>query len=179
MKKKIKAKPKKQVKLVKRKPKKAVKAVKAVQPPDIVVPPVPTPPPVKRPPWRPTLYKPGYCEEIIDFMQTGKSLVQFAAHLGVAKSTINEWASKNPDFSVAKSIALAKAEAVWENYGDSGVWNHKEGPVLNNSMWIFKMKARFGWRDQPKEEPSKVNVEQEQAMESKALGILDKIGVDT
>lgn len=54
---------------------------------------------------RPTKYDESYCQVAIDFMGQGYSLTALAGHLGVAKSSIYEWMSANPEFSSAISMA--------------------------------------------------------------------------
>jgi hypothetical protein len=93
---------------------------------------------------RPTEYKPEYCEEIIGFMSNGASQVQFAAHIGVCKDTINEWAKKHEEFTYARKIAMTKCEAWWEAAGQQGM---RTTGGFNAATWIFNMKARFKWQD--------------------------------
>ena len=58
---------------------------------------------------RPTKYDPKYCEMIIEHMSDGASMTSFAAEIGVARSTINEWGEKNPEFSEAINVARSAA----------------------------------------------------------------------
>ena len=55
---------------------------------------------------RPTDYRPEYCDEVVSFMADGKHVIEFAAHVGVAKSTVYKWAEELPEFS----DALKKAQ---------------------------------------------------------------------
>lgn len=68
---------------------------------------------------RPSLYDPAYCEGVIAFMNDGASLTAFAAEIGVARSTINEWMGAHPEFSEACARAKAKCAAWWEKQGRS------------------------------------------------------------
>lgn len=99
-----------------------------------------------KPKGRPSSYKPSYCDEIVNYMKDGRSLISFAAHIGVHSDTVYEWGRKNPDFSAALKKAKEACCAYWEDLG------HKAslGEVKNfqASAWIFNMKNRFGWRDQ-------------------------------
>lgn len=63
---------------------------------------------------RPTKYQAAYCNEVIQHMADGASLTSFAAEIGVARSTINEWMEHHPDFSEACARAKAKCAAWWE-----------------------------------------------------------------
>lgn len=66
---------------------------------------------------RPSTYSPTYAGLVIEEMATGKSLTAFAAEIGVARSTINEWMGKHEEFSEAVKIAKAKCAAWWEEKG--------------------------------------------------------------
>lgn len=63
---------------------------------------------------RPTKYDPSFCDQIVDFCAQGYSLTAFAGSLGVARSTIQEWAKEHPEFSVACNAAKAAAAYKWE-----------------------------------------------------------------
>ena len=95
---------------------------------------------------RPTLYRPEYCQMLIDHMSKGHSLESFGAMIrgGVDKDTIYEWIKKHPDFSVAFREARQKAMIWWEKIG----MGQAAGKVKGNSgTWIFWMKNRFGWKE--------------------------------
>lgn len=98
---------------------------------------------------RPTKYDPKYCEEMIEFMSEGASIVEFAVSIGVMKSTIYEWANKHQEFSDAKKKAVEASESWWTRTGRQGLY-HQQGPGssnLNPTLWYMNMKNRFGWRD--------------------------------
>ena len=63
---------------------------------------------------RPTKYDPAYCEGVVEHLAEGASLTSFAAEIGVARSTINEWMAQHPEFSEACARAKAKCAAWWE-----------------------------------------------------------------
>ncbi len=64
------------------------------------------------PPGRLSLYKEQYCEEMVAFCKKGYSLTAYAAHLGVGRSTLNEWGKYHDAF--ADAIQRAKAQrALW------------------------------------------------------------------
>lgn len=66
---------------------------------------------------RPSKYKPEYCDLIIEHMSEGASITSFAAEIGVARSTIDEWANNYTEFSGAVKIGKAKCAAWWEKLG--------------------------------------------------------------
>lgn len=94
---------------------------------------------------RPTKYDPAYCEQVIEHMKDGASLTSFAAEIGVARSTINEWIDQNYEFSEAVKRAKAKCAAWWERLGRK---NAEKGGG-NATLVIFGLKNMAGedWRE--------------------------------
>lgn len=37
----------------------------------------------------------------------------------------------------------------WETTGKEGLWGDKNN-MFNSAVWIFNMRNKFGWRDDPK-----------------------------
>lgn len=101
---------------------------------------------------RPTLYKQEYCDQIIEFMATGKSLTAFAASINTYKQNLYNWAKINKEFFDAMKNAQAKCQAWWEEEGAKGLWQEDKQAKLSPAIWIFTMKARFGMSDQPKQD---------------------------
>jgi hypothetical protein len=96
-----------------------------------------------------TLYKPEYCQELIDFMSKGYSFEAFAAHVGVSCNCTYQWVKANPEFAEAKERAFEHSRLFWERCGIEGMFMEKG---FNATVWIFNMKNRFGWRDAHKVE---------------------------
>lgn len=94
---------------------------------------------------RPSKYEPRFCQMAIDHMSDGASMTSFAAEIGVARSTINEWMTVHPEFSEAIKIAKAKCAAWWERLGRSGAM----GGEVNPTLVIFGLKnmAADDWRE--------------------------------
>ena len=63
---------------------------------------------------RPSKFKPAYSNMLIEHLAEGASIASFAAEIGVARSTINQWAEDQPEFSEALKIGKAKCAAWWE-----------------------------------------------------------------
>lgn len=80
---------------------------------------------------RPTTYDPKYCDEIIEFLAQGKHPVQFAAKIGVSKSTLYKWATDNPEFSDSLEIAKAKSLDWWINLSQSASKGEGTGDIEN------------------------------------------------
>ncbi|WP_199925224.1 hypothetical protein [Neorhizobium sp. SOG26] len=94
---------------------------------------------------RPSKYDPAYCEQVVEHMKDGASLTSFAAEIGVARSTINEWIDQNYEFSEAVKRAKAKCAAWWEALGRK---NAQQGGG-NATLVIFGLKNMAGedWRE--------------------------------
>ena len=65
-------------------------------------------------PGRPSKFKQTYCDMLIEHLAEGASISSFAAEIGVARSTINQWAEDHPEFSEALKVGKAKCAAWWE-----------------------------------------------------------------
>ena len=66
-------------------------------------------------PGRPSSYRPGLCDRIIELMAEGRSLDGCAALLGVHPDSIYERQKVHPDFSDAVRAGRAAATAFWES----------------------------------------------------------------
>lgn len=93
---------------------------------------------------RPSKYKKEYCEAIIAFMTEGKSVVQFAASIGVSKHSIYEWVEHHPDFSDSFQKASSACESYWEKIVQAKTVKKIEG---SDAVLIFYLKNRFRWTD--------------------------------
>ncbi len=102
-------------------------------------------------------YDPSFCDELIEFAETGLSFNAFAGHIGVGKSTLYNWLINHPEFRKAKEIFTAKSQLWWERQGLKGMRN--EIPFFNTAIWIFNMKNRFFWREKITFDMSKVDDE--------------------
>jgi transposase len=96
---------------------------------------------------RPTLYRPEYCNRLIDHMSQGLSFITFAATIDVNTDTLYEWERNFHAFSEAKKAAFNKCQLFWENIGIEGIWNEPNGKTLNTGNYVFQMKNRFKWND--------------------------------
>lgn len=101
---------------------------------------------------RPSKYQQAYCDLVIEHMAEGASLTSFAAEIGVARSSINEWMEHQPEFSEAVKIAKAKCSAWWERVGRSNAVNGGG----NATLVIFGLKnmAPEEWREKQEIEHS-------------------------
>jgi len=90
---------------------------------------------------RPTLYRPEYCETVIELGKQGDSMAQMASHFDVSRQTIENWASDHPEFLEALSKAKAHCQAWWEKAGREGMFLGGSG--FNAAVWKKSMEARF------------------------------------
>lgn len=95
---------------------------------------------------RPTKYDPKMIDEIVPFMSQGYSKEALAGHLGISKDTLYEWVKLYPEFSDAIKRGVSKSQMLWEQKGMEGLFTD-EKTKFAQSMWIFNMKARFGFSD--------------------------------
>lgn len=104
---------------------------------------------------RPSKYDPAYCEQLVEHMATGASVLSFAAEIDVCRATINVWAEQHPEFLEALSRGKAKCAAWWEKTGRN-VAATGDG---NASMVIFGLKnmGHGDWRDKIEQEHSGPN----------------------
>lgn len=85
---------------------------------------------------RPSKYDPAFCDDIVAFCQDGSSISSYAASLGVSRSTITEWASVDPEFSLAVKAAKT-AVAAWY---DKAARNTAVNGGGNATLCIFGLK---------------------------------------
>ncbi|NLS19892.1 hypothetical protein HGP16_25470 [Rhizobium sp. P40RR-XXII] len=88
---------------------------------------------------RPGTYNPSYCARVIALGKAGKSQVQIAVALDVARSTLQSWADQHIEFSAALTRAKQCEQAWWEDMGQNGLTADK----FNSAVWSKSMSARF------------------------------------
>ena len=108
----------------------------------------------RHPGGRPSLYRPEYVEELLEFCARGFSLTAFAGKIGVARSSINEWANAHAEFSEAVSRAKARRALWWE---EQALNVAREGGTSSRAtMIIFGLKNHNSddYRDKTEREHS-------------------------
>lgn len=92
-------------------------------------------------------YKPEYDDMIVEHMRNGYSAVSFAAKIGVAKSTVYEWAKTHESFSNAFTRARTLCQAWWE---DQAVGHLEDVSIpdvesrrFNDRLWLKNVACRF------------------------------------
>jgi len=107
---------------------------------------------------RPTDYREGYCDDLIEHMSSGLSFESFAGWCGCHVDTLYEWEKRHPEFSDAKKTAFEQNRLFWDRVAvdslhDTTEYNEDGKPVSrkspNATMIIFNLKNRFPkqWRD--------------------------------
>lgn len=96
---------------------------------------------------RPTSYDPKYCEQIIEHMKKGKSILSFAKLINTGRETLHGWARENKEFSDAMKLAKDYCEAWWEEQGEEGLWENPGERKISAAMFKWNTAARFGWRE--------------------------------
>lgn len=68
----------------------------------------------RHPGGRPTLYRPEYCDELVEFARKGFSLGAFAGQIGVSHQTVKDWKERHPEFLAACERASPARQLHWE-----------------------------------------------------------------
>lgn len=89
---------------------------------------------------RPTLYRPEYCERVMELGREGKSKAQWAADIGVSRQTLDTWGATHPEFLDALTHATDLQLAWWESKAQEGI---HLGGQFNANLWSRSMAARF------------------------------------
>lgn len=84
-------------------------------------------------------FKPEFHEMLLEHMAQGLSYEIFAAKIGTHRSTLYLWERTNAAWHDTKCRAKELCQLYWEKQGLN--------LVSNPAVWMFQMKARFGWRD--------------------------------
>ena len=125
---------------------------------------------------RPTLYKPEYCETVVQLGAQGCSVVQMASRIGVVRSTLEtEWPAAHPDFSEAFALARQLSQNWWEDQAHTAL----RSKDFNGALWGRNMSSRFPkeWRESTKQEHSgpdgkPIEIEAKSEMVSEIIGVL-------
>lgn len=96
---------------------------------------------------RPTKYTSNACKVALEYLGKGHSKEALAGALEVHRDTLYEWCKKYPEFSDTIKRGEAMSLLHWEEVGLDGMMGKIKG--FNASIWIFTMKSRFGWSDNP------------------------------
>lgn len=104
---------------------------------------------------RPSSYDPSYCDLVIELGKNGYSVVEMAAHIGVARGTLEaNWTAENPEFLASFTQARLHSQAWWEAIGRDNLIMPQGSGTFQASVWSRSMAARFpaDWRESNKTE---------------------------
>ena len=87
---------------------------------------------------RPSRYEERFCDEMEAFMAQGYSATAFAGHIGVSRSTIDNWAKEYPEFLEALNRAKAKRLLEWEKIGLKVAREGGTGGIDHDYLWLEK-----------------------------------------
>jgi len=93
---------------------------------------------------RPSLYRQEYCEQVINFMATGRSLTAFAGSIRVSLDAVYDWIRVHPEFSEAVSRARP-ARVKWL---EDKLLKSRKGAETTAAIFALKNAAPYEWRDQ-------------------------------
>lgn len=103
--------------------------------------------------------------------QDGGSAVEVRCLLGIGESAWETLLQDSEEFQRTEKERQALCEVWWHRAGRKMV----TGSPGNSAVWIFNMKNRFGWRDQPKEDgaenPEPLNISFEVADPVKSIKV--------
>lgn len=89
---------------------------------------------------RPTLYKPEYCQMLIEHMARGGSFEGFAGTIRVSSEVLYDWIERHSEFLQAKKEGFAASRVFWEQT----MADQATGKINGSSTaLIFALKNRF------------------------------------
>lgn len=92
-----------------------------------------------KPRGRPSEYDAAYCERVVELGREGCSKAEMAAELGCTRSTMDNWAKANPEFSDAVQHAQELSLAWWEKQARTNLATQG----FQSSLWSKAMSGRF------------------------------------
>ena len=92
--------------------------------------------------WPTKKYKPGHCQEALEFMAKGKTKTELAAHLKISERRMRDWRDKYPDFHDALETGETLFKAFMERQGIDAI--HSDEP-FNTAVWRGFMDNHCDW----------------------------------
>jgi hypothetical protein len=94
---------------------------------------------------RPPLYKPEYCQLLIEHMSNGLSFESFAGVVKACRATIYGWCDNYPEFLDAKKQGFAEMQLHDEKLYIDGMKGKNQ--KMNPTLMLFKMKNCHNWSE--------------------------------
>lgn len=94
-------------------------------------------------PGRPTEYREGYCQDVVEHMAQGYSLTSFAGSIRVARDTVYGWIASHRAFS----DAVARARAARVTALEAKLLRSRKGAETSAAIFALKNAQPEEWRD--------------------------------
>ena len=65
---------------------------------------------------RKSLYRPEFCQQIVEFAKQGKNFTAFADSIGVVEARLWDWGKQHPEFEEARAMAKQCLKIYYENF---------------------------------------------------------------
>ena len=95
----------------------------------------------------PAKYKKSMSKDLPELFKDGKSVTEVCNILQISRQTFYDWCKTHVEFGNAAEMGKQASESWWLNVGRAAAVGKIAG--FQGSAWVFTMKNRFGWRDQP------------------------------
>jgi hypothetical protein len=92
---------------------------------------------------RPTLYRPEYCQQVIEVMSEGLDLAGFAGTISVSIDAVYDWMARWPDFYQAVKVARTKRLLFLQRK----LLNTKQGVGVTAAIFALKNADPETWQD--------------------------------
>jgi hypothetical protein len=106
---------------------------------------------------RPTLYRPEYCDQVVEWMAKGFTATAAAGKMGFYYDLFNDWAKKHPEFAQAlkegRAERIAKLEEELMSLGGS-----KDGPMVTARIFALKCAQSEEWRERAEDQAVNVQI---------------------
>ena len=99
----------------------------------------------------PYKYKKQFAEDLPKMFRNGESVAEVCVQLGVSRDSFYYWVNNYPEFKEAYDLGKLHSEAWWSKLGRAGALGERK---IQPAVWVFTMKNKFGWRDQPEPDSS-------------------------
>ena len=93
-------------------------------------------------------YKAEYANQLPDMFSNGEDVAEVCLKLGISRRAFYDWIEKHPKFKEGYELGKLASEAWWSKLGRAGAAGKVQ---IQPTVWIFNMKNKFGWRDQPEQ----------------------------
>lgn len=91
-----------------------------------------------------TLYRPEYCELLMEHMSKGFSFTSFGGEIGRGRTTLFEWLDEHPEFRRAKDVGHEKAKKFFEAMAIGKM----DGSIAKGDTPLLTLFLRTRFRDE-------------------------------